>query len=142
METLSLPQEICVSFSGHLSTLFIRYSCCLTVVAQEDLQKRSRCQFPWKLYLIVSLLCLFKSHTSWVAPYKHWLKGYSHLHFYWKITDQISPRMHWGSGEGSSAETWNIFDSFVCGTRRLWNSNLGLYDLSAQYGSRIEWNSW
>ena len=41
-KTLSQPQKICVSFSSHLSALFIRYSCCFTVVAQEDLQKRPR----------------------------------------------------------------------------------------------------
>ena len=41
-KTLSQPQKICVSFSSHLSALFIRYSCCFTVVAQEDLQKKVR----------------------------------------------------------------------------------------------------
>ena len=104
MITLPLPQKICVSFCGHLSTIFIRHSCCFTVVAQEDLQiKVKKAEILKTAPDCLVSLSFQISHTVGHTFIHIASKGC--LHFNWKITDQISLRMHWGSGEGSSAET-------------------------------------
>ena len=111
--TFSQPQKVCVSFSSHLSALFIRYSCCFTVVAQEDLQKKVRKDEGTNIHENSTWLSRFSVFSNLTHRGSHLINVASkgligYLQFHWKFTDQISPRMHLGSGEGSSAETWII----------------------------------
>ena len=96
-KTLSLPQKISVSFSGHLSTLFVRYSCCFTVIAQEDLEQKVKKGVQVEKSTEARPGCLASLSSQIAHIVGHTLKilliEYSYLHFHWKITDQISLRM-------------------------------------------------